>query len=450
MWSEQNAYAQDSTGTQSILLVQNQKQPRTLVLDKIIAKVDNHIVLKSELDVAYLQSVASGQKANKDLKCEVLQSLIINKMLMAKADIDSISIDEKTVEDQLERRMQYFISQIGSEKKLEEYYNKSILQLKSDMRGSVKEQMLIQKMQDHITAKVKVTPGEVKAFFNDIPKDSLPYFSTEVQVGQIVKLPTVSKNQKEVARQKLLDIRTQILENGANFGEMAKRYSEDYGSARFGGDLGYMNKGDLVPEYEAASLKMKAGDISMPVESQFGFHLIQLIDRRGSQFSTRHILIKPSSSQNDVGEAMNFLDSLATKILQDSISFEKAAKDYSDDKMSGEQGGMFKDTETGSTFVPLEKLDPVIFFIIDTMKVGNITKPQPFRMADNKEAVRIIYYKSKVLPHQANLKDDYQKIYNATIAEKKDEVLQSWFEKTHGEVFIDIDPEFKNCKILQE
>ena len=296
-------FAQDTVQYQSIM---TQPVPQSFILDKIVGKVDNHILLKSEVDIAYLQAVGSGQKANSDLRCDVLQGLIINKLLMAKADIDSVTVEDKQVEDQLNRRMQYFISQAGSEKKLEEYFNKSVTQLKSDLRPQIKEQALIQKMQDRITAKVKITPGEVKEFFDDIPKDSLPYFSTEVEVGQIVRLPKISKNQREIALKKVEDIRAQII-GGADFGETAKMFSEDYGSGRLGGDLGYMNKGDLVPEYESAALRLKPGQVSEPVESQFGFHLIQLIDRRGSQFNSRHILIKPNSSENDIGEAVESL-----------------------------------------------------------------------------------------------------------------------------------------------
>lgn len=438
-------FGQDSTKYTSVM---TQPAPAAFILDRIVGKVDNHILLKSEVDVAYLQAVAGGQKADTDLRCDVLQGLIINKLLMAKADIDSVTVEEKQIDDQLNNRMRYFIAQVGSEEKLEEYFNKSILQLKKDLRPQIKEQLLIQKMQDRITAKVKVTPGEVKVFFDEIPKDSLPYFSTEVEVGQIVRLPTVSKHQKELALIKIQGIRSQIV-GGADFAETAKMFSEDYGSGRLGGDLGYMNKGDLVPEFESAALKLKPGQISEPVESQFGFHLIQLIDRRGSQFNSRHILIKPNSSENDIGEAVESLDSIAKAISNGEISFEKAAKDFSDDKQSADDGGMFKDHESGSTLIPLEKLDPGVFFIIDTMQVGHVTKPLPFRTVDNKEAVRIIFYKNKIAPHQANLSLDYQKIYAATVAEKKEGVLHEWFGKTKSEVFIDIDPEYSNCKILE-
>lgn len=418
------------------------------VIDKIIAKVDNEIVLKSELEVLYLQYLANNSTADPtELKCKVLESLLINKLLLAKAEIDSVGVEKTMVDDQLNRRMSYFVQQIGSEKKLEEYYGKSISALKEDLRKQVKDQLIIQKMQDQITGKVKVTPAEVRRYFNSIPKDSLPYFSTEVEVGQIVRVADISREQKLDTRKKLEKIKERI-QAGEDFCELAKQYSEDPGSAKNCGELGFFKKGDLVPEYEAVALKLKAGEISGIVESDYGFHLIQMIERRSNEFNSRHILIKPNSSQKDLSVAEFFLDSIRTKILRDSLSFSKAAKDFSADKATVANGGFIFDEKTGTSSIPVEELDPSIFFIIDTMKVGNVSKPMRFKMEDGTEAIRIIYYKSKMPPHQANMVDDYQKIYKASLNEKKNKELSKWFDKTKGEVFIDIDKEYQNCNIL--
>jgi len=266
-------------------------------VDKIIAKVDNQILLRSELELAYLQFNAQQQNhenANpQDVKCHVLETLLINKLMLAKAEIDSITVDKEVVDEQLDRRMQYFISQVGGDpKKLEAYYNKSIDELKKELRKGVKDQLLIQKMQDNITAKVKITPSEVKKFFNEIPKDSLPFFSTEVEVGQIVRVPDVGKDQKNAAKAKLEKIKERIL-SGEDFCKLAETYSEDPGSAKQCGELGWFKRGELVPQYEAAALKLKPGEYSPIIESQFGFHFIQLIERRASEYNSRHILIKP-------------------------------------------------------------------------------------------------------------------------------------------------------------
>lgn len=423
--------------------------PRQVVqLDGIVAKVDNYIMLKSEFDLAYLQALSAGVQTSEDLKCKIFENILISKMMLAKADIDSVVVEEKMVEDQLDRRMEYFINQIGSEKKLEEYYNKPIEKLKNDLRRQVKEQMIAQKMEDKITSKLKITPKDVKNFFESIDKDSLPLFSAEVEVAQIVKKASVGKTQKNLAKQKLEQIRQRIM-NGEDFGTLAKQFSEDYASARGGGELGFFNRGELVPEYEAASFKMKPGEISPVIESQFGFHVIQLIERRGNQYNTRHILIKPGSSEIDLESTKNFLDSLRTAILNDSISFTKAAKLYSDDRETKTNGGFFIDEETGGGRVPVDKIDPGVFFVIDTMKIGNISKPLPFRLEDGSQAMRIIWYKSKIPPHYANLKDDYQKIAKATLESKKEEILEEWFIKAKNDVYMDVYDPFKNCEILQ-
>lgn len=421
---------------------------QNLVADKIIAKVDNNIILKSDLEKAYLQYISNSQaRVGSQLKCQILESLVINKLMVAKAEMDSVVVSDEEVTSNLNNRMNVFISRIGSEERIEEFYGKSIEQFKAELRDEVKEQLVVQKMQTTITKDIKVTPSEVKKFFNSIPADSLPYFSTEVSLAQIVKVPSVNKAQKEAVRQRLLNIREEIM-NGADFEEMARRHSEEPGATSSGGNLGFQNRGSLVPPYEAAALRLKPGEISQPVETEFGFHLIQMIERRGNLYNTRHILLRPVSSALDIEEARDYLDSLRTQILNDSISFEKAAKEYSSDQETAISGGFFLDA-TGSPRVPVGELDPSLFFTIDTMKVGTITKPLTFRMEDGKEAVRILYYKSRIRPHEANLKDDYQKIAIAAENEKKNRVLNEWFDRAKGDVFIQIDPDYNHCRIME-
>ena len=419
------------------------------VLDEIIAKVDNQIVLKSELEIAYIQIISTGQQVD---KCNVLETLIINKLLLAKAEIDSVTVDKDAVNEQLDRRMAYFIQQAGGDaSQLEAHFNKSLDDLKSDLRKSVREQMITQKMQENITGKVKVSPSEVKSFFNGIHPDSLPLITTEVEVAQIVRIPQVGKDQKGIAREKLEEIKKRILK-GESFCKLAQLYSEDPGSGKNCGELGWFKRGELVPPFEAAALKLKPGEYSDIVESEFGFHFIQLIERRANEYNSRHILIKPNSSNRDVGEAEHFLDSIRHLIMKDSMTFEKAANTFSQDRETKSSGGYFIDPETGSTKIPFGKLGDlygVLFFIVDTMQTGHISVPQPYRLQDETEAVRIIYLKSRTPPHILNLKDDYQKIYKAALSEKKDKALNQWFDKTKGEVFIDIDNDYKNCDILK-
>ncbi|GAA4011698.1 peptidylprolyl isomerase [Hymenobacter fastidiosus] len=419
------------------------------VVDAIIVKVDNQIVLSSDLEAVYAQQVAQaeGKPLPPDLRCRILQSIVLNKLMLAKAETDSVVVEDSQVKGELDRRMAYFVQQIGSEKKLEEYYNKSLKQLKDDLRPQVKEQLVQQKMQETIAGKVTVTPREVRQYFNRTPKDSLPYYSTEVEVGQIIKLAQVNTKAKQETLTKLNDIRARIL-GGEDFATLAKQYSEDPGSAVEGGYLGFFKRKELVPQYEAAALKLEPGQMSPVVESQFGFHLIQLIERKGDSYSTRHILLKPATGNNDVSEAALQLAKLRTRILADSLTFAKAAKDQSDDKLTSGNGGLIANRQDGSTYLPLDKLDPAIFFTIDTMKVGRITPPLPYRTDDGKDAMRIIWLKSNTPPHQANLKDDYQKIAGAALNEKKNKALDEWFLQNRSSVYIEVDPRYLDCKLL--
>ncbi|GAB2951056.1 peptidylprolyl isomerase [Hymenobacter coalescens] len=419
------------------------------VVDGIIVKVDNQIVLRSDLDAIYQQQVqqAEGKPLPPDLQCKILQSLTLNKLLLAKAETDSVVVTDEQVTGELNRRMNYFIQQIGSEKRLEEYYNKPLRQIKEELRGQVKEQLLQQKMQDQISGKVTVTPREVRQFFSKIPKDSLPYYSTEVEVGQIVKLAKPDPKAEQAVVAKMNDLRAQILA-GADFAELARQNSEDPVSAKDGGNLGFFKRKELVPEYEAAALRLQPGGLSPIVKSQFGYHLIQLIEKKGDSYNTRHILMKPAAGGADVDLATNELNRLRTRILADSLTFAKAAKDNSEDKESSGNGGLLQNRRDGSSYLPLDQLDPAIFFTIDTMKVGSISKPLPYRTDDGKDAVRIIWLKSNTPPHQANLKDDYQKISTAALNQKKNKALDEWFLRNRGTVFIEVDPEFAGCKVL--
>ncbi len=419
------------------------------ILDGIIVKVDNQIVLRSDVEsiMAQEQARAQGKPLPPDLRCKILQSLVLNKLMIARAEVDSVTVTDAQVSSELDRRMNYFVQQVGSEKKLEEMYNKPVRVLKEDLRGQVHDQLVQQKMQEQISGKVAVTPREVKDYFDKVPKDSIPYFSTEVEVGQIVIPAQVNDKAKQAAIAQLNDLRGRILA-GESFETLAKQYSQDPGSGAQGGYLGFFKKGELVPEYEAASRKLEPGQMSPVVESQFGFHLIQFIERKGDSYSTRHILLKPATGTADASVAATKLTRLRTQILKDSISFAKAAKDFSTDKASSGNGGLLANRQDGGSRMPLDKLDPAIFFIIDTMKVGHITPPLPYRTDDGKEAMRILYLKSNTPPHQANLLDDYQKISQAALTQKKNQALDAWYEKNRSTVYLEVAPEYTQCKVL--
>jgi peptidyl-prolyl cis-trans isomerase SurA len=419
------------------------------VVDEIIAKVDNYIVLKSELDRAYQDYVAQGGAGTPEIRCQYLALIIRNKLMMAKAEIDSVTVLDIEVDENTKRRMNAILAQAGnSPEDLETRFGKTMDQIQVELRDQIREQMLVSRMEEEITKGLTVTPAEVRRFFNKIPKDSLPYFSASVEVAQIVRVAKVSPSQNEETKNLLIDIRNRIL-SGEDFTTLAKKYSADPSVSVNGGDMGYVGRGQMVPEFEAASFKLKQGEISMPVKTQYGFHIIQLMERRGNEYHSRHILIAPNPSQEDLDKASQYLDSLRTLILNDSMTFQHAAKEYSDDVQSKGNGGFFTDLDGGQK-IPVDELDPIVFFKIDSMKVGDISSPIVYRTDDGKDAVRILYYKSRLSPHEASLSEDWHRIQAATLNEKKSKVLQKWFAKARGDVFINIDDTYKGCEILKD
>jgi peptidyl-prolyl cis-trans isomerase SurA len=419
------------------------------VLDRIIVKVDNYFILKSEVENQYQQYITSGQ-ANSPNRCQILEGLVVNKLMLAKAEIDSVIVDDKRIEAELNSRMEQMEGQYGSAKNIVEAYGKSIATLKEDLRSSLKEQLTGRKMQDKITDEVKITPKEVAAFFNEIPRDSLPYLPAEVEISHIIRVAKPNKNQKEELYAKLLDFRRRV-EKGESFEELAKVHSEDLGSGRRGGDLGFAKRGAMVAPFEAAALRLKPNQMSDVVESEFGFHLIQLLEIRGQEYHARHILLRPDYQKLDLTEPTKYLDSIRVLVQRDSTTFEKAAKEFSEGKATQDAGGVIMDGSNGGNRLAYDgTMDPALFFALDSMKVGTISAPIPYRTDDGRSAVRILYFKAKHPPHFANLKDDYQKLSQITLSRKKNNAIEKWFMKAKDDVFIFIDDEYKDCRILSE
>jgi peptidyl-prolyl cis-trans isomerase SurA len=418
-----------------------------LVVDKIIVKVDNYIVLKSDLESAYQNYLTSGNQPSEEARCGILNSLVINKLMVAKAEIDSVLVTDVEVDQNTQQRMGVILQNSGnSPEQLEKIYGKTLDEIKLELRDQIREQLLGREMQAKITKDVNITPAEVKRFYNKIPKDSLPFYSSDVEIAQIVKIAKISNAQKEEAKRKLSGIRDRILK-GESFTELAKKYSDEPSAQQSGGDLGYVGRGAMVPSFEAMAFKLKKGEISQPFESPFGFHIMQLVDRRGNEYHSRHILLFATPSPEDIDRAERYLDSLRMLITKDSIKFDDAAKKYSDDKNTKDRGGFFTDAD-GGTKISIKEIDPVIYFTIDTMKVGHISPPIKYRTDDGKEAARILYFKTKLPPHQGNLKDDWHRIQAAALGEKKDNLLNKWFLKARKDVFINIDAAYKSCGIL--
>lgn len=437
-WLISPSFAQETTATGQ-------------VLDKIVAKVDNNILLESEVQQTYVEAVAQSQQGiDPPTRCQIFESLMINKLMVAKAEIDSVLVTDAEVMLQVENRFNQVMQQFGGdEATLAEAYGKTGDQLKSEIEDVIREQLIVQKMRGKITEGLTVSPAEVKEFYNSIPKDSLPFFSAEVTVGQIVKKPDVDPRIKENMFAKLRKMKQDIFDGNADFATLAKQYSEDPGSGPQGGDLGFFRRGELAPEYEATALGLRLGEISDPVETDFGIHMIQLLENRGTTFNTRHILLIPKASEEDLMKAEKYLDSLKREIQETRLDFAKAAKNYSNDRATSDNGGFFKDPATNSIRLTLRTLeDPVLYFTLDSMEVGSITPPMRFEDPREGSKVRILYYEAKYPAHRANLDDDYEKLKAATLRRKEEELLGKWFVTAKEDVFIDVDPAYDRCNVL--
>jgi peptidyl-prolyl cis-trans isomerase SurA len=423
------------------------------VVDKIVAKVDNNILLESEVQKSYLEAISQAQQGiEAPTRCSVFESLLINKLMVAKAVVDSVIVTDAEVLLEANNRFAMVMQQFGGdEAMLAEMYGKTAEQLKAELEEVMREQLIVRKMRKTITDGITVSPAEVRAFFLNIPKDSLPLFTSEATVGQIVRKPETNPKVREEIIAQLKQFKEAISTGESTFAELAKAYSEDPGSGAQGGDLGYFRRGELAPEYEATALGLRPGEISDPVETQFGFHMIQLLEIKGSTFNTRHILRIPKSSEEDILKAERYLDSLKKEILADKIDFSKAAKELSQDRGTSDAGGFFTDPTTTSNRLSLRTLeDPVLYFTIDTMKVGDITPPIRFEDPREGTKVRILFYKARYPAHKANLEDDYEKLKAATLRRKEDEVLSKWFVTAKEDIFIDIDPSYDRCNPLKE
>ncbi len=415
------------------------------VIDKVIAIIGDKILLKSELESQVVSLKANGEIVDDNAKCDIIEGLMFQKLLLHQAEIDSVTVSDGEVESEISRRLNYFIAQIGSEKKLEQYYKKSIVEIKEEFRVTVKEQMISQRMQGKITAKAKVTPKEVEAYFKKMPEDSLPLIESEVEFAQILINAKESEAEKEAAKSRLNEIRERII-NGESFATLAILYSEDEGSAKKGGELGFMGRAELVPEFSITAFKLKNKAVSPIIETKFGFHIIQLIERRGQKVNVRHILIKVKIGETQIKKAKNLADSVYNLINTDTLTFGQLALKYSDDEKTSKSNGLFVNPQTGTSVFSIDQVDPQIFYTIDKMKPGEISKPIPAQSIDGKKGYRIIKLLSKTTPHKASLKSDYAKIQNATLSAKKTKVTREWIQAKINATYIKIDDDYKKCK----
>ncbi|MCS7296909.1 MAG: peptidylprolyl isomerase [Bacteroidia bacterium] len=407
-------------------------------LEGIAAVVGDELILESQLlqQYAYLKQI--GTPDDGGLYCQTLEGLIIQKLLVVRAKIDSLKVTDEQVERELDRRIQILVSQLGSPEAIVEIYGKPLPLLKQELRNEVRNQILAEEMRQKITADVRVTPKEVRDFYISIPKDSLPFIPAEVELSQIVFWAKPSLIEREAAKEKLEQIRHEIIAGKMEFATAARTFSQDVGSARQGGDLGEFVKGQMVPEFERVAFSIPIGEVSPVFESPYGFHILLVEKRVGNKVRARHILIQPSVTEADVKEAGRRLEVLRGQILRDSISFTRAAIEFSEDIPTKQTGGRLIDQETGAYRLPLDKLDPDLYFIVDELKEGEISQVQSFTARDGRKGVRIVWLQRRYPPHRATLEMDYERFAEAALQLKKQEAIERWLLRARRNVTVEI------------
>ena len=416
------------------------------IIDRVVGVVGDFDILQSDVEQQYLQMKMSGMYMPSDSRCQIFNQFVEQKLLMAQAKIDSVEVSPDQVEMQMEARLDYFVSQFGSEEEMEAYFNKSIFDIKDDLREAIREQMITNQVRASIVEDVTTTPSDVRSFYNSLHPDSIPYINTEVRIAQIVAYPSYSEEAVFEVKERLLELRRRVQE-GEDFGTLAILYSEGPSATRRG-ELGYMLRSELDKAYADAAWSLKEGQVSKIIESSFGFHIIQLIDRRGERANTRHILMNPKADANARQKAIYKLDSLKQVIEDDSISFELAAKGYSEDEKTSVNGGLIVNPMTNAATFELDQLNTKDYYIIRNMDVGDISEPYESKDHNNKTCYKILQLKARTEPHRANLKQDYRLLQEMALERKNQEVMNEWYRRKKETTYIRVDDSFKHCALF--
>jgi peptidyl-prolyl cis-trans isomerase SurA len=423
-----------------------------VLVESVAAIVGNEVIYLSDLENTISDLRRNGDKTPVDqLTCRVFQQMLVSKLFMDQARIDSITVTDEAVEGDLNMRMNDAIRTAGSEEALVTYFKKSMLEIRRDIKKTLLEQQVVGEVQSKISKNITITPVALKKFYNSLPKDSLPVVPAKYEISVIQADPPDNEDNKAEARQKLLDIRSQILA-GKSFNVLAIMYSEDPETAKLGGEIGFRVRGELEKPYADAAFSLTKNTVSRIVESKYGFHIIQLIDRKGDMVNTRHILIRPKVKVEQATKAMARLDSIANLIRKDSIKFETAALRFSTHKDSRTNGGKLVSSNPSSrtTWFTLEELNQEMYVKIREMKVGEISDPFKTTDENNNVVFRIIKLDNVLPAHSANLKDDYQSLYDAALVKERADVFDKWVKNKLGITYVKISEEFKSCDFLQK
>lgn len=422
------------------------------LVESVAGIVGNEAIFLSDIENGVLQQQYSGDKTPVEkLRCAIFEEQLVSKLFLDQARIDSVVVTPAEIEGNLNMRLNQFIARAGSEKALEEYFKRSITEIKADLRNSIKNQQTIDIVQSKIAENITVSPAEVKKFYQKIPKDSLPTIPAKIELSIIQLDPPDNEQNKAEARQKLLDIRSQILA-GKSFNALAVLYSEDTESAKRGGEIGYLSRGELEKPYADVAFSLTKNSVSRIVETKYGFHIIQLIDRMGDMVNTRHILVRPRVKPDQEEMALAKLDSIARMIRNDSLSFEKAAMMFSSHKDSRINGGKLvkNDPSARTSLFALEELDRNTYFVVRDLKPGEISVPFKTTDENGNTVFRIVKLDNQVPAHIADLKEDYQAIFNAALMEKRTKKFQEWIDNKIEVTYIRISEEFKSCSFVNQ
>ena len=425
-----------------------QGQSAKVVADKILAIVGDRIILYSDIQNTIADAIRNGNQVPENANCVLMEQALISKVLMLQAEKDSLPITEDEVEADLDNRIRKYINAYGSQEALEEIAGKTIYQIKEDARETVREQKLAEAMQRKIVENIHITPNEVKLFFDKIPKDSLPFFESELEIGQIVIYPKSNRDLEKFIMDELLNYKRQVEMKVATFEQLAQRYSEDPGSKERGGTY-QVNRNDKTwdPNFLAASFRLKnKGDMIGPVKSKFGYHLIQLEDRFGDDAVVRHILRIPPVTEVEIKAAMGKADTIRSKVISGLMTFAAAATRYTEDEQAKFSGPYFLGRD-GAPRVTIDLLDKELVAMLNTLKPGEYSQPVSFE-ENGKKGVRIVHFKSRSEPHRLNMKDDFSRISQMALEEKKQKALEKWIKDKVPTYYIMIDEETKGCSDL--
>ncbi len=412
-------------------------------LDRVEAVIGNEIVLTSDIESQYMQYLSQGNIRDEAVRCQIVEDILFQKLLINQAKLDSIEVSEEEIDAEVLNRLNYFESQLGSIEKVEEYFRKSKDAIELELSKVIYNQLLAQQVQRTISADMHITPSEVAEFFNRQNDEDIPVIPAQVEISQIVLKPIVSDIDKDKIRTKLNSFRDRIYK-GEDFKMLATLYSDDIGSASLGGELGFVNRGDLVPEFERAAFKLKENEISEVIETDFGFHIIQLIERRGEQINVRHILLKVKVSSTEMYNTKIRIQKILDDINENKISFDDAIEQYSEDDSKNNKG-LLLNTTNMSTLHNIDDMDVTLKILVDKMSVGDVSKPVIMKLPDDTDAYRIIMLNKKIDAHKANLTDDFSLIKDFAINLKQQEQQADWISRKVDKTYIKLHDDIKSC-----